>query len=109
MTPRNNLVLIKIIKRPETVVGQIIVPKTANQDYELAEVVAVGRGHLQADGTCQGTEDLTPGTRVIVKTSQQVRNLAGGVARARTALPFKVGDDEVELVNEQDIVANCDA
>ncbi|MEM8737246.1 MAG: hypothetical protein AAGG38_02045 [Planctomycetota bacterium] len=105
MTPRNSLIIVRVHRPSETRVGMIVVPKTSNKDYELVEIVSVGRGHLAPDGSYNGTEDLKPGMVVWAKTHMQRPGPAGSAVTIKTSLPITFGEENLEMVNEQDIVA----
>lgn len=64
--PRNTLVLVKLILKPEEKVGLISVP-TADKEYAEGEVISVGDGLVAAEGGQSETRDLKPGQRVLVK------------------------------------------
>jgi chaperonin GroES len=51
--PLSNRVLLKKLEAEKTVKGGIILPDTAKKKQEMAEVIAVGPGKRDADGTIQ--------------------------------------------------------
>ena len=63
--PLHDRVLIKRIEEEEQVRGGIIIPDTAKEKPQEAEVVAVGPGKLQDDGSRQPV-DTSIGDRVLV-------------------------------------------
>ena len=63
--PLHDRVLIKRIEEEEQVRGGIIIPDTAKEKPQEAEVVAVGPGKLQDDGKRQPM-DVSNGDRVLV-------------------------------------------
>ncbi len=63
--PLHDRVLIKRIEEEEQVRGGIIIPDTAKEKPQEAEVVAVGPGKLQDDGKRQPM-DVSTGDRVLV-------------------------------------------
>lgn len=62
--PLNDKVLVKPIDAPETTKGGIIIPDTAAEKPQEGEVIAVGKGRLQADGTIYPL-DVKKGDRVL--------------------------------------------
>ena len=63
--PLHDRVLVKRIEEQEQVRGGIIIPDTAKEKPQEAEVVAVGPGKIQDDGNRQPM-DVTSGDRVLV-------------------------------------------
>ena len=63
--PLHDRVLVKRIEEQEQVRGGIIIPDTAKEKPQEAEVVAVGPGKIQEDGNRQPM-DVTSGDRVLV-------------------------------------------
>ena len=63
--PLHDRVLIKRIEEEEQVRGGIIIPDTAKEKPQEAEVVAVGPGKLDDDGKRQPM-DVSVGDRVLV-------------------------------------------
>ncbi len=63
--PLHDRVLIKRVEEEEQVRGGIIIPDTAKEKPQEAEVVAVGPGKLQDDGKRQPM-DVNAGDRVLV-------------------------------------------
>ena len=63
--PLHDRVLVKRIEEQEQVRGGIIIPDTAKEKPQEAEVVAVGPGKLQDDGKRQPM-DVKSGDRVLV-------------------------------------------
>ncbi|MCY4378308.1 MAG: co-chaperone GroES [Candidatus Dadabacteria bacterium] len=64
MRPLHDKVLIKRLDMSETTEGGIIIPDTAAEKPQQAEVVAVGRGRLIETGEILPL-DVEPGDRVI--------------------------------------------
>ena len=63
--PLHDRVLVKRIEEQEQVRGGIIIPDTAKEKPQEAEVVAVGPGKLNDDGKRQPM-DVSAGDRVLV-------------------------------------------
>ncbi len=63
--PLHDRVLIKRVEEEEQVRGGIIIPDTAKEKPQEAEVVSVGPGKLQDDGKRQPM-DVKAGDRVLV-------------------------------------------
>ena len=63
--PLHDRVLVKRLEEEEQVKGGIIIPDTAKEKPQEAEVVAVGPGKLQDDGKRQPM-DVSEGDRILV-------------------------------------------
>ncbi len=63
--PLHDRVLVKRLEQDEQVRGGIIIPDTAKEKPQEAEVVAVGPGKLQEDGKRQPM-DVEVGNRILV-------------------------------------------
>ena len=63
--PLHDRVLVKRVDEEEQVRGGIIIPDTAKEKPQEAEVVAVGPGKLQEDGS-RSPIDVKKGDRVLV-------------------------------------------
>ena len=74
----------------EQVRGGIIIPDTAKEKPQEAEVVAVGPGRLQEDGKRQPM-DVKDGDRILIS------KYAGS--------DIKIDDDEYVILKEDDILA----
>lgn len=101
VTPRNGLVLVKILdKKERKTASGIIVPNGMATTFEMAEIVKVGRGILDV-GIHVGTDDLHPGQIVLIKSGQQVDM---GV-HAKSTLPLTSEDgSKVFMLNQIDIL-----
>lgn len=64
LRPLQDRVMVKRIEVAETVVGGIIVPDTAKEKPQQAEVVAVGTGKLLENGQ-RTTLEVKPGDRIL--------------------------------------------
>jgi len=62
--PLHDRVLIKRIDEPEVAPGGIIIPDTAKEKPQKGEVIAVGKGKVNENGTRQSM-DVKPGDRVL--------------------------------------------
>jgi chaperonin GroES len=83
-------VLIKRVEEEEQVRGGIIIPDTAKEKPQEAEVVAVGPGKLQDDGKRQPM-DVSTGDRVLVGKY--------------SGSEIKIESDEFVIVREDEILA----
>jgi chaperonin GroES len=63
--PLHDRVLVKRLDQEEQIRGGIIIPDTAKEKPQEAEVVAVGPGKLQEDGKRQPM-DVKAGDRILV-------------------------------------------
>ena len=63
--PQHDRVLVKRIEQEEQIRGGIIIPDTAKEKPQEAEVVAVGPGKMQDDGSRQAM-DVKAGDRILV-------------------------------------------
>ncbi len=88
--PLHDRVLIKRVEEEEQVRGGIIIPDTAKEKPQEAEVVAVGPGKLQDDGKRQPM-DVNPGDRVLVGKY--------------SGSEIKIDDDEYVILREDEILA----
>jgi len=83
-------VLIKRVEEEEQVRGGIIIPDTAKEKPQEAEVVAVGPGKLQEDGKRQPM-DVKSGDRVLVGKY--------------SGSEIKIDTDEFVILREDEILA----
>ena len=88
--PLHDRVLIKRVEEEEQVRGGIIIPDTAKEKPQEAEVVAVGPGKLQDDGKRQPM-DVNAGDRVLVGKY--------------SGSEIKIDDDEYVILREDEILA----
>ena len=88
--PLHDRVLIKRVEEQEQVRGGIIIPDTAKEKPQEAEVVAVGPGKLQDDGSRQPM-DVSTGDRVLVGKY--------------SGSEIKIDDDEYVILREDEILA----
>ena len=102
ITPRNSLVTVRFLKpRKDTMIGKIHIPATQGNQFQLAEVIEVGRGtpdfriHV-------GTDDLRKGQTVLVKTGMQLD--IGQTVQNYIHLKDEEGHD-LAVLNQQDIMA----
>lgn len=65
VSPLNDRVLVKRIEKPDEVRGGIIIPDTAKEKPQEAEVVAVGAGKLDDKGNRQPMS-VKAGDRVLI-------------------------------------------
>lgn len=106
--PRNGLLIIRVIPNDaeiKTKAGIVLPRGQRGHIFEMAEIVAVGRGVLLDAGGHGGTDDLKPGMKVLVKTG--VRQDIG--QEAFSMLSFEVpGGGKISLCNQLDVLAIVD-
>ena len=90
LRPLHDRVVVKRLEHEEQVVGGIIIPDTAKEKPQEAEVVAVGPGKLQDDGDRQPM-DVKAGDRVLIGKY--------------SGSDIKIDDEEYVIVREDDILA----
>jgi chaperonin GroES len=83
-------VVCKRIEQEEQVRGGIIIPDTAKEKPQEAEIVAVGPGKLQEDGKRQPM-DVNEGDKVLIGKY--------------SGSEIKIGDDELVILREDEILA----
>jgi chaperonin GroES len=64
MRPLHDRVLVKRLEAGESVIGGIIIPDTAKEKPQQAEVIAVGNGRLLKSGQ-RTVLDVAPGDRIL--------------------------------------------
>lgn len=87
--PLHDRVVIRRIEEEEQVRGGIIIPDTAKEKPQEAEVVAVGPGKLQEDGNRQPV-DVSAGDRVLIGKY--------------SGSDIKIGEEELVIVREDEIL-----
>jgi co-chaperonin GroES (HSP10) len=103
LTPRNTLVVCRMLLKDERKVGKIVVP--ANNDmYGEAEVLAVGPGNLSAEGGRSETHDLHPGQIVLVKY-QDVRPMGNALAKSLAGIEYQDGDKKLVIFEQMSVIA----
>jgi chaperonin GroES len=88
--PLSDRVLVRPIQREETTKSGIVLPDTAKEKPQRGEVIAVGAGKLNDDGTRQPM-DVKKGDHVLF------------AKYAGTEL--KIEEDELLILSEKDILA----
>ncbi len=88
--PLHDRVVVKRLEAKEEVRGGIIIPDTAREKPQEAEVIAVGPGKLNEDGTRQPM-DVKQGDRVLIGKY--------------SGSEIKMGSDEYVIVREDEILA----
>jgi len=88
--PLHDRVLVKRLDVEEQVRGGIIIPDTAKEKPQEAEVVAVGPGKLQEDGSRQPM-DVKAGDRVLVGKY--------------SGSDIKIDDEDYVILREDEILA----
>ena len=92
IAPLGDRVVLKRAEAEETTAGGIVLPDAAKDKPQRGEVVAVGDGHVKDDGT------KTP---LTVKEGDTV------IFSSYAGDEITVGDDELLLLRESDILATC--
>ncbi|MGC8917136.1 MAG: co-chaperone GroES [Thermoanaerobaculum sp.] len=87
--PLNDRVLLRRIEPEEVVKGGIIIPDTAKEKPQEAEVIAVGPGRLDDNGK-----------RVPIEVKKGDRVLIGKYS----GTDIKIGDEEYVIVREDEIL-----
>jgi chaperonin GroES len=88
--PLHDRVVVKRIEQKETVKGGIIIPDTAKEKPQEAEVVAVGPGKINDDGK-RSPMDVKKGDRVLIGKY--------------SGSEIKIDDEEMVIVREDEILA----
>ena len=88
--PLHDRVVVKRIEAEEQMRGGIIIPDTAKEKPQEAEVVAVGPGKIQDDGS-RAAMDVKAGDTVLIGKY--------------SGSEIKVGDDDLVIVREDEILA----
>ncbi len=89
LKPLQDRILVKRLEEKETKKGGIIIPDTAKEKPQEAEVVAVGPGKVTKDGTLQP---------LAVKVGDKI--LFGKYSGSEV----KLGDDEYLIMHESDVL-----
>ena len=92
IAPLGDRVVLKRAEAEETTAGGIVLPDAAKDKPQRGEVVAVGDGHVRDDGT------KTP---LTVKEGDTV------IFSSYAGDEITIGDDELLLLRESDILATC--
>lgn len=87
--PLHDRVLLRRLEEKEVVKGGIIIPDTAKEKPQEAEVMAVGPGKLDDNGKRMPI-DVKKGDRVLIGKY--------------SGTDIKIGDDEVVIVREDEIL-----
>ncbi|HEX4953616.1 MAG TPA: co-chaperone GroES [Thermoanaerobaculia bacterium] len=88
--PLHDRVVVKRREQQEEVRGGIIIPDTAKEKPQEAEVVAVGPGKLNDNGT-RTAPDVKPGDRILIGKY--------------SGSEIKVGDQDYVILREDEILA----
>ena len=88
--PLHDRVVVKRIEQEEQIRGGIIIPDTAKEKPQEAEIVAVGPGKLQEDGKRQPM-DVSEGDKVLIGKY--------------SGSEIKIDDDELVILREDEILA----
>ncbi len=87
--PLHDRVVVKRIDTEEQVRGGIIIPDTAKEKPQEAEVIAVGPGKMQEDGS-RSAMDVSEGDRVLIGKY--------------SGSEVKIGDDDLVILREDEIL-----
>lgn len=90
LRPLHDRVLVRRLEEAETKVGSIVIPDSAKEKPQQAEVVAVGNGRL-----------LDGGRRASIEVKSGDRILFGKYAGSE----IKVGGDDFLILREDEILA----
>ena len=88
--PLHDRVVVRRIEQKETVRGGIIIPDTAKEKPQEAEVVAVGPGKVNEDGK-RAPMDVKKGDRVLIGKY--------------SGSEIKIDEEELVIVREDEILA----
>ncbi len=88
--PLQDRVIVKRLEEEQTTAGGIIIPDTAKEKPQEAEIVAVGPGKLQEDGKRQPM-DVKEGDKVLIGKY--------------SGSEIKIDDDELVILREDEILA----
>ena len=92
--PLHDRVVVKRIEQKETVRGGIIIPDTAKEKPQEAEIVAVEPGKVNEDGK-RAPMDVKKGDRVLIGKY--------------SGSEIKIDDEELVIVREDEILAVLDS
>ena len=93
LRPLHDRVLVKRLEESETKIGSIVIPDSAKEKPQQADVVAVGNGKLLEAGE-RATIEVKPGDRILF----------GKYSGAE----IKVGGNEYLILREDEILAVLD-
>lgn len=88
--PLHDRVVVKRVEREEQVRGGIIIPDTAKEKPQEAEVIAVGPGRINDDGS-RSPMDVKEGDRVLMGKY--------------SGSEIRIEDDEFVILREDEILA----
>jgi chaperonin GroES len=91
--PLHDRVVVKRLEQKEQVRGGIIIPDTAKEKPQEAEVIAVGPGKINDDGK-RSPMDVKKGDRVLIGKY--------------SGSDIKIDDEELVIVREDEILAVLD-
>lgn len=107
LRPRNDGVIVRLLKKQEERVGTLHLP-TTNNEYCEALILAVGPGEIAAAGARVSTFDLTAGQRVLVKYQTAVRSPDGMIRGFRPEGLRLDRSDDVYFFPELNVLAIFD-
>jgi len=90
LRPLHDRVLVRRLEETESMVGSIVIPDSAKEKPQQAEVVAVGSGRLLESGE-RAAMELKPGDRILFG------KYAGS--------DIKIGSDQYLILREDEILA----
>jgi len=91
--PLHDRVVVRRIEQKETVRGGIIIPDTAKEKPQEAEIVAVGPGKINEDGK-RSPMDVKKGERVLIGKY--------------SGSEIKIDEEELVILREDEILAVLD-
>lgn len=92
--PLHDRVLVRRVEEDQTTAGGIIIPDTAKEKPMQGEVIAVGSGHIQENGSVRPL-DVQAGDRVLFGKW--------------SGTEVKIDGDELLIMKESDILGILDA
>ncbi len=91
LRPLNDKIIVKIIKATETTKSGLIIPESAQEKNQEAEVIAVGPGKVNETTGVRNVIDIKIGDRVLYS------KYSGN--------EFKLDGDDVLMLEENDVLA----
>jgi co-chaperonin GroES (HSP10) len=104
ITPRNSLVIVKLIDAGEKKLGKFFVPNNKER-YSEAFIIAVGPGNVSAAGGRSETFDLKAGQRVFMQHKQMGRDQYTGQMKLEIAgIEYREGDEVFHIFEQTNIL-----
>jgi len=96
--PLHDRILVKRLEAPERTEGGIYIPETAREKPIQGEVIAVGPGKRDKEGTLIPL-DVKVGDIVLFS-----KYAGTDFDRTSTAIPIKIGDEDYLILREEDVL-----